>query len=104
MAECGTMKARRLLIIASCLHVLTCIGAALGDGGMFFPWDPRGRADVFQPTQKGGLKDGGIDPEKMQDAIRMFYGVMGWDEQTGVPTASKLGELKIGWAADSIPA
>ena len=25
---------------------------ALGDGGVFFPWDPHGHAEVFQPTQK----------------------------------------------------
>jgi len=58
---------------------------------------------MFEPTQKGGLKNGGIDREKMQKAIGMFYGAMGWNEQTGIPTDAKLGELKIGWAADSIP-
>ena len=58
---------------------------------------------MFQPTQRGALKNGGVDPEKMQEAIRMFYGVMGWDEDTGIPTRANLGELKISWAADSIP-
>jgi len=58
---------------------------------------------MFKPTQRGALKDGGVDPAKMRDAIRMFYGVMGWDEETGIPTRAKLGELAIGWAAESIP-
>jgi len=58
---------------------------------------------MFRPTRRGALKDGGIDPARMRDAIRMFYGVMGWDEETGIPTSAKLGELNIGWAAESIP-
>ena len=53
---------------------------------------------MFEGTPTGGLKDGGIDREKMQDAISLFYGMMGWDEQTGVPTRSHLGEMGIGWA------
>ncbi len=46
------MKARRLLIIACCLNVLVCAGAALGDGGIFFPWAPDRHVEVLQPTQK----------------------------------------------------
>ncbi len=46
------MKARQQLWFALWLHVLVCAGAALGDGGMFFPWDPRGTPEVLQPTQK----------------------------------------------------
>ncbi|NQU97090.1 MAG: hypothetical protein HQ548_05545, partial [Chloroflexi bacterium] len=34
----------------------------------------------------------------------MFYGVMGWDEETGIPTRAKLGELGVSWAAEHIPA
>ncbi len=58
---------------------------------------------MFTPTQAGALKNGGLDPEKMQNAIRVFYGMMGWDEQTGVPTRGRLWELGIGWAAESLP-
>ena len=57
---------------------------------------------MFQPTPTGGLKNGGIDQEKMQDAISLFYGMMGWDEQTGMPTRAHLGELGIGWAGDHL--
>jgi len=59
---------------------------------------------MFKPTPTGGLRNGGIDPEKMHQAIRTFYGMMGWDMETGVPTRGKLAELGISWAADSIPA
>ena len=59
---------------------------------------------MFTGTQRGALKDGGLDPAKMQEAIRMFYGVMGWDEETGIPTRAKLGELGVSWAAEHIPA
>ncbi len=57
---------------------------------------------LFGPTKAGGLKNGGIDREQMQNAIRMFYGMMGWDEETGVPTRTKLGELGIGWAEEAL--
>jgi len=59
---------------------------------------------MFQGTKAGALRNGGVDPVKMQEAIRMFYGMMGWDEETGVPTRGKLLELGIGWAEDAIPA
>lgn len=52
MAECTIMKARQPLASALFLNVLFCIGVAFADGGMFFPWDPRGVPEVRQPTQK----------------------------------------------------
>ncbi len=58
---------------------------------------------MFTGTQRGALKNGGIDPAKMQEAIKMFYGVMGWNEETGIPTRAKLGELGVSWAAEHIP-
>jgi len=41
---------------------------------------------MFEPTPTGGLKDGGIDKTQMDAAVKTFYGMMGWDEVTGVPT------------------
>jgi hypothetical protein len=52
MAECAIMKARRWLVLALFVNFLTCVGIALGDGGVFFPWNPRGVPEVLQPTQK----------------------------------------------------
>jgi aldehyde:ferredoxin oxidoreductase len=57
---------------------------------------------MFGPTRAGALKRGGIDPEKFRRAVRAFYAMMGWDEETGVPTRSKLRELGIGWAAEEL--
>lgn len=53
---------------------------------------------MFGPTRAGALRNGGIDPEKFGHAVRTFYAMMGWDEETGVPTHGKMLELGIGWA------
>ncbi len=53
----------------------------------------------FKPTPRGALKDTAIDPDEMRNAIHTFYGMMGWDPETGVPTSEKLEELGISWAA-----
>ncbi len=59
----------------------------------------------FKPTPRGGLKDTAIDLEAMQHAVHTFYGMMGWDTETGAPTTEKLQELGIGWAiAQQAPA
>lgn len=59
---------------------------------------------MFGPTPTGGLKNGGIDKDKMDNAISLFYGMMGWSEDTGVPTRSTLGELDIEWASEALEA
>ncbi|MDI6771612.1 MAG: aldehyde ferredoxin oxidoreductase family protein [bacterium] len=59
---------------------------------------------MFGPTRAGALKSGGIDPEKFDHAVRTFYAMMGWDEDTGVPTRGKMLELGIGWAVEDLPA
>ena len=57
---------------------------------------------MFKGTKAGALRNGGLDPAKMQEAVRMFYGMMGWDEETGVPTRGKLLELGIVWAEEAV--
>lgn len=59
---------------------------------------------TFGPTRGGALKNGGIDPERFRHAVRTFYAVMGWVEETGVSTRGKMVELGIGWAAEELPA
>ena len=56
----------------------------------------------FQPTTVGALKETAIDPAAMDRAIHTFYRMMGWDSETGVPTAEKLEELEIGWAVEEM--
>ena len=57
----------------------------------------------YGPTRTGALADGGIDREELRESLHSYYGMMGWDRDTGVPTADKLQELGVGWAADYLP-
>ena len=58
---------------------------------------------LFTATRAGAWKDGGLDPDKMTATIKTFYGMMGWDTETGVPTKERLAELGISWAAEYLP-
>lgn len=57
----------------------------------------------YVPTTDGALADGGIDPGELREAIHTYYGMMGWDRETGVPTVEKLQELGVGWAVEHLP-
>jgi aldehyde:ferredoxin oxidoreductase len=57
----------------------------------------------YGPTQGGALAEGGIDREELQAATHTYYGMMGWDRETGVPTPEKLYELGVGWAVEHLP-
>ncbi len=46
------MRAKSLLIAVSCINLLACLSAALGDGGVFIRRKTYTNADVLQPTQK----------------------------------------------------
>jgi aldehyde:ferredoxin oxidoreductase len=66
-----------------------------------------GRADdVLPPRMKvphvsGTLNEKPVDPEVLDEALSIFYGMMGWDPETGAPTEGKLHELDIAWVADA---
>jgi hypothetical protein len=47
-----TVKAKSLLVAVFCINLLTCLGAAFGDGGVFIRRKSYTNADVLQPTQK----------------------------------------------------
>ena len=57
----------------------------------------------YGPTRDGALAEGGIDREELREAVHTYYGMMGWDTETGVPTAAKLQELGVAWAAEYLP-
>jgi aldehyde:ferredoxin oxidoreductase len=57
----------------------------------------------YSPTRGGALSEGGIDMEELREAVHMYYAMMGWDRETGVPTVEKLHELGVGWAAEYLP-
>jgi hypothetical protein len=50
MAECGTVKAKRLLIAVVFINVVACLSTALADGKVFLKYNKQ--ADILQPTQK----------------------------------------------------
>jgi len=50
------------------------------------------------PPDNDPLKGVVIEPEKLAEAKRTYYQMMGWDE-SGVPTYARLVELKIEWAS-----
>jgi len=65
-----------------------------------------GRSDDVLPPRmatphvSGTLNEKPVDPEVLDDAVSTFYGMMGWDPGTGLPTESKLHELDIAWVKE----
>lgn len=43
-----------------------------------------------------------VTPEAIDGALTTFYGMMGWNEQTGAPSLGKLKELDVAWAAEHL--
>jgi aldehyde:ferredoxin oxidoreductase len=58
---------------------------------------------MFEPIANGPLAGQRIDPAELRAAIDLLYGMAGWDAE-GRPTAAKLAELGIEWAAIPEPA
>lgn len=50
----------------------------------------------FEPMRAGTLKGHAIDRRNFYEALSLYYGMMGWDEN-GCPTRGKLEELGVGW-------
>ena len=44
----------------------------------------------------------GITPGAMDDAVKQYYAMRGWDPATGRPTRGKLEELELGWAGPEV--
>ncbi|MGI6368970.1 MAG: aldehyde ferredoxin oxidoreductase family protein [Anaerolineae bacterium] len=57
----------------------------------------------YGPTRGGALAQGGIDREELREAVQLFYEMMGWDRETGIPQAARLQELGVGWAIACLP-
>jgi len=56
----------------------------------------------FQPKSSGALVNSSIDPSQLEGAKHYYYALMGWDEETGIPSLEKLEELDITWAIPEI--
>jgi aldehyde:ferredoxin oxidoreductase len=53
-----------------------------------------------QPFVTETVNERPVDPEVLDEHLSMFYAMMGWDPETGVPTCGKLQELDIEWTAE----
>jgi aldehyde:ferredoxin oxidoreductase len=51
---------------------------------------------------EGPLKGVSIDPEKLAEAQRVYYQMLGWNE-SGIPSYARLVELNIEWASEYLP-
>jgi aldehyde:ferredoxin oxidoreductase len=56
---------------------------------------------MFEPMRGGTLKGHAIDRKAFDQALQLYYGMMGWDSQ-GKPSRAKLEELSVGWIWDKI--
>jgi aldehyde:ferredoxin oxidoreductase len=54
---------------------------------------------LYTPLKNGRLEGTGIDKKEFNHALSMYYEMAGWDEN-GIPKASKLYELNLGWLVD----
>jgi aldehyde:ferredoxin oxidoreductase len=50
----------------------------------------------FTPFADGPLAgQNALDPDEFAEAVRMYYGMSGWDPDSGLPTAEKMAELGL---------
>jgi aldehyde:ferredoxin oxidoreductase len=66
------------------------------------PQDDRLPDRLFEGLQAGFLKGSKLDRQEFQKAVRLYYEMMGWDSQSGVPTEGKLFELGLPWANEEL--
>jgi aldehyde:ferredoxin oxidoreductase len=58
-----------------------------------------GRMNTYHVSQT--INEEPVDPEVLDEAVTLFYGMMGWDPETGAPTDGKLHDLDIAWVKDN---
>ena len=64
--------------------------------------DDRLPGRLFQGLKNGALNGSKMDKHEFERAISLYYEMMGWDKDTGIPTVGKLHELSIGWVYEQI--
>ena len=60
-------------------------------------WDDWLPDRFFEPQTSGALAKTAVDKKELYNAIKSYYGMMGWDYE-GIPKADTLHDLGIGWA------
>jgi aldehyde:ferredoxin oxidoreductase len=69
----------------------------------FTPADDRLPPRMAEPLGSDGAGDpvsAPIDPAAVEAALPLYYEMMGWDPETGVPRPAKLYELDVGWVTE----
>lgn len=49
----------------------------------------------FEPPNNGVLKNQAVQADQLRAAIRLYYSMMGWESETGIPTEGKLRQLGL---------
>jgi aldehyde:ferredoxin oxidoreductase len=58
----------------------------------------------FKPFDKGEARTAvPLDVEEFERAKIRYYEMMGWEEETGVPSRESLEQLDVAWAAEYLP-
>jgi aldehyde:ferredoxin oxidoreductase len=68
----------------------------------FTPADDRLPPRMAEPLGPDG-PGAPMDPADVDAALRLYYEMMGWDPDTGVPRAAKLHELGVAWLEELLP-
>jgi aldehyde:ferredoxin oxidoreductase len=69
----------------------------------FTPTDDRLPPRMAEPLGVDGAADAvgaPIDPAAVEAALPLYYEMMGWDPESGIPRPAKLYELDVGWVAE----
>ena len=67
----------------------------------FTPADDTLPARFFQASGSPG-RTAPLNESQLYEATRLYYEMMGWDRDTGVPRQAKLEELGIGWVGEQL--
>ncbi len=57
---------------------------------------------LYTAFTDGPLKDQPISRDDMQEALKTYYAMAGYEPEIGAPTAAKLHELDLGWVVDKL--
>jgi aldehyde:ferredoxin oxidoreductase len=57
---------------------------------------------MAEPLQGGPTDGNRLDMEAWRKDRALYYAMMGWDQESGIPTEAKLHELELGWVVDEL--
>ena len=57
---------------------------------------------LFEALKDGPLAGSKMDRDEFERSLSLYYEMMGWDRNTGIPTEGRLHELAVGWANEHV--